>query len=208
MIAFNYRWHLISAYLITLNVTIWLGLPVQILILPFFVLLWQLSWLSMLAVLIFTFSLGNTISGFLLMGIFMGFDLPDIDISRSWISHRLLGLGHVIGRLISHRGITHSLFALVFLTAISASLDGVLRIPWSFTLGLGVSYLTHLLGDYLYNPQCKHRSPGIQLWWPSKRKVRAMWTDGHPWLTKLLLGVFPFVFLIMQLLYSAHVVLP
>ncbi|HLN23094.1 MAG TPA: metal-dependent hydrolase [Patescibacteria group bacterium] len=83
--------------------------------------------------------------------------LPDLDHPKSWLGRRLPFLSHPIAAVFGHRGITHSLLAVV--AALMA---------WSTALGwmgppLALGYLSHLAADAL-TPQ------GVPLLWPIKRR--------------------------------------
>jgi len=93
--------------------------------------------------------------------------LPDIDHRKSAFGSRVLPLSLPISAIFGHRGITHSLIAVV---AISGLLWWVFqRANWHegiavpVLVGIAVGYLSHLLGDWLTNS-------GVPLLWPSKRR--------------------------------------
>ena len=93
--------------------------------------------------------------------------LPDIDHPKSAFGSRVLPLSLPISAIFGHRGITHSLIAVV---AISGLLWWVFqRANWHegiavpVLVGIAVGYLSHLLGDWLTNS-------GVPLLWPSKRR--------------------------------------
>ncbi len=84
--------------------------------------------------------------------------LPDIDTPRSWIGSRLKIISIPLGKIIGHRGFSHSALAtglMIFLMAYGAGAN----VP--IVGGLAIGYLSHLLGDYL-TPQ------GIPFFWPKK----------------------------------------
>lgn len=105
-----------------------------------------------------------------LAGAAIGALLPDIDHHNSLITHRVPLIGPILGRLLHHRGVTHSLVALGAIGALSAfwPLQGA-------SYGLVLGYASHLLGDWATDG-------GIPLWWPAARRVKAPWTwrSGHP----------------------------
>ena len=93
--------------------------------------------------------------------------LPDIDHPKSAFGSRVLPLSLPISAIFGHRGITHSLIAVV---ALSGLLWWVFqRVNWHegiavpVLVGIAVGYLSHLLGDWLTNS-------GVPLLWPSKRR--------------------------------------
>lgn len=92
---------------------------------------------------------------------FMGSVAPDIDHPRSWIGRRLLPLSVPISAVFGHRGITHSLLAVVgfaWLIAFYSNLAGGLIFAFS------VGFLSHICGDLISNS-------GVPAFWPIKRRV-------------------------------------
>lgn len=91
----------------------------------------------------------------------LGSLLPDIDHPKSVIGSRLLPISYPISKIFGHRGITHSLFAIILMMiaiqhyAHSAS--------WAAALAIG--YLSHLLGDMM-------TPSGVPLFYPSRKKFR------------------------------------
>jgi len=97
----------------------------------------------------------------------IGSHLPDIDHPKSAFGSRVLPLSLPISAIFGHRGITHSLIAVVGMSwAIWWALHYV---HWQkgFTVpvvaGVAIGYLSHLLGDWLTNS-------GVPLLWPSKKR--------------------------------------
>lgn len=85
--------------------------------------------------------------------------LPDIDHPSSTFGRRIRPLSNLIGWIFGHRGITHSLIAVL---ALATLLARHAHIPvWG--IGLIVGYLSHLLGDWL-------TPAGIPLLWPIKNR--------------------------------------
>jgi inner membrane protein len=82
--------------------------------------------------------------------------LPDIDHPKSTFGKVIWPISGIIGGIFGHRGITHSLLAVL---AVAWFLWGHLP-PWG--LGLAVGYLSHLLADWL-------TPSGVPLMWPSRR---------------------------------------
>ena len=89
----------------------------------------------------------------LLLGALIGALLPDIDHPKSWLGRRLPLLSLPLSAIFGHRGITHSLLAVVgvvwalqqALTQWSAIHHG----HWHWVgVGVAVGYLSHLLGDF------------------------------------------------------------
>ena len=91
--------------------------------------------------------------------------LPDIDHPSSWLGRRLPFISYPISAVFGHRGITHSLIAIV---AMAFLLSGRIAIP-SVMTALIVGYLSHLFGDAF-----THK--GIPLFWPNKTAVKMPWT--------------------------------
>ena len=85
--------------------------------------------------------------------------LPDIDHPSSWVGRRLPMISRPLAAMIGHRGVTHSLIAvlacLVFLRS-----EGVRR---SVIDPLVVGYLSHLAADLL-------TTSGLRLTWPSSKR--------------------------------------
>jgi inner membrane protein len=86
--------------------------------------------------------------------------LPDIDHPKSWVGRRTRPISTAIASTFSHRGITHSAFAVIALTMLLLH-AGYRRTGVS---ALVVGYLSHLAADML-TPQ------GLRLAWP----IRATW---------------------------------
>lgn len=92
-------------------------------------------------------------------GTVLGSLLPDIDHPSSFIGRRSLGISHILNKLLGHRGLSHSLYA-VFLI----SLTSLSPLPQNFSQGLTGGYLAHIIGDYfsktgvpLFSPFSKRR---------------------------------------------------
>ncbi|MCB4820481.1 metal-dependent hydrolase [Roseicella aerolata] len=81
--------------------------------------------------------------------------LPDIDHPKSWVGRRLRPLSDLVAGAFGHRGVTHSLLALLGCGWLLQ--QGALPARWAEPLVAG--YLSHLLGDLL-TPQ------GLRLLWP------------------------------------------
>jgi inner membrane protein len=105
--------------------------------------------------------------------------LPDLDASESTIQNldfrtsrysphiRLLKLpGLLINAIFGHRGLLHSLLALVLLILATA----LVRPPIEIIAAVGVGYLSHLVLDGL-NPS------GVPLFYPAKKRIKL-----SPWL--------------------------
>ena len=81
--------------------------------------------------------------------------LPDVDHPKSWVGQRVRPLSDILGAVLGHRGVTHSLLALAGCAAVL--LDG--SVPRSVAAPLSVGYLSHLAADLL-------TPGGLRLLWP------------------------------------------
>lgn len=111
-----------------------------------------------------------------LMLVGIGSLLPDIDHPKSSFGRAVPFLSYPISAIFGHRGITHSLFAIVA-AAIILWLYG-LRL-W-FVAPLGLGYLSHLVGDVFTNS-------GAPLLWPKKNKVSFPLFNTGSWIENLFL---------------------
>lgn len=100
-----------------------------------------------------------------LAGVLLGAALPDIDHPESTVGRRVKWLSYPIRMVFGHRGITHSLLAVLGFAWVAFNFNS----PFISWLGLG--YLLHLLGDYLTNS-------GIPLFYPSSKRYRFFVTTG------------------------------
>ncbi|HTH16296.1 MAG TPA: metal-dependent hydrolase [Magnetospirillum sp.] len=88
----------------------------------------------------------------------LGALLPDIDHPQSWAGRKLKPISVPLAMLVGHRGITHSLIAVVAaLLAISAFGTAWMAAP------VAIGYLSHLAADGL-------TPSGVPLLWPSRRR--------------------------------------
>jgi len=88
---------------------------------------------------------------------------PDIDHSGSTISHRI-PLGWVVGTVLKHRGVTHSLFAALLWWALWARwLVPHVHLPEWWAVAALAGYLSHLLLDGA-------TKEGVPLLWPWPRR--------------------------------------
>ncbi|MGP1955930.1 MAG: metal-dependent hydrolase [Arsenophonus sp. NC-PY1-MAG3] len=92
--------------------------------------------------------------------------LPDIDHPKSFLGQRLKWLSIPIAKVFGHRGITHSLLAIIG-GSIFFSSDLLSRIiipiPVDFVHSMIVGYTSHLVADML-------TPAGIPLLWPCRRR--------------------------------------
>jgi len=86
--------------------------------------------------------------------------LPDIDHPKSWVGRRLRPVSDLVAGLFGHRGITHSLLAVLACGWLLR--QGALPARWAEPLVIG--YVSHLAGDLL-------TPAGLRLLWP----IRGTW---------------------------------
>ncbi len=85
--------------------------------------------------------------------------LPDIDHPASWIGRRLRVISRPLAAMIGHRGVTHSLVA-VLACLVVLRWEGLSR---AVIAPLVVGYLSHLGADLL-------TTSGLRLAWPSSKR--------------------------------------
>lgn len=104
---------------------------------------------------------------YLLGGGIIGSLLPDVDHPSSSFGRRVLPVSLLLSATFGHRGITHSLFAVVAITLLVwfglAKTGGYPDFVNPLAIGLSLGYLSHLFADYFTNS-------GVPLLWPNKRK--------------------------------------
>jgi len=88
----------------------------------------------------------------------LGALLPDIDHPQSWAGRKLRPISVPIAMVFGHRGITHSLLAVLAGVAILAFMGG----QW-MAAPVVVGYLSHLAADGM-------TPSGVPLLWPAKRR--------------------------------------
>lgn len=88
----------------------------------------------------------------------LGALLPDIDHPQSWAGRRLRIVSVPLSALVGHRGITHSLVAVIAALAALAVLGSTYA-----AAPVAVGYLSHLAADAL-------TPSGVPLLWPSRRR--------------------------------------
>ncbi len=86
--------------------------------------------------------------------------LPDIDHPQSWVGRRMPLVSRPLAALLGHRGVTHSLLAVLAGAALLAS-QGLARDALD---ALAVGYLSHLAADVL-------TPAGLRLAWPLRARV-------------------------------------
>lgn len=85
--------------------------------------------------------------------------LPDIDHPSSWVGRRLRVISRPLAAMIGHRGVTHSVLAVIACRAF-LRWQGLRR---AMIDPLVVGYLSHLAADLV-------TTSGLRLAWPSKRR--------------------------------------
>lgn len=95
------------------------------------------------------------------MAVTIGSLLPDIDTYKSWIGRRLWFISAPIQMVFGHRGITHSLIAVI---AMAALIYWWGHIGNHLVLALAFGYLAHLTGDLIANS-------GVPLLWPWDKRI-------------------------------------
>ncbi len=95
------------------------------------------------------------------VGVMIGSLLPDIDEPNSYVGRRSFGIAKTMKKVFGHRGMTHSLVALLIMAYL------LLRTSDSFFfMGIIIGYALHILED-LFSMQ------GVPLFWPfRKKKIR------------------------------------
>ncbi|MDQ0149608.1 metal-dependent hydrolase [Eubacterium multiforme] len=83
----------------------------------------------------------NELSYITLAGVSLGAVLPDIDEDKSFIERRIPIIPTIINSIFGHRGITHSLLAVVCVFLIAL----ITKKPFMF--GLFIGYLLHIVED-------------------------------------------------------------
>lgn len=103
----------------------------------------------------------------ILAGGIIGSHLPDIDHPNSAFGSRVKPLSVPISALFGHRGITHSLLAVIGMSFLIWWALNYLHWQQGFTVplvvGIAAGYLSHLAGDYFTNS-------GVPLLWPSRKR--------------------------------------
>lgn len=106
---------------------------------------------------------GVTTEPWLFIPAIIGALLPDLDQPESQIGAHVPAVSSAVKRIFGHRGVTHSLFAIVALTmATFAAGDGpVGRAMAAMCWG----YASHILGDWL-------TVKGVPFFWPMPKKFK------------------------------------
>lgn len=113
---------------------------------------------------LFAIATGRPIEAFGTMAAAIGGLLPDLDHPKSALGRRIPLVSTPISRIFGHRGITHSLLAVVVM--LLGLLTMTLQYQWSFVGWLVppilVGYLSHILGDS-FTPS------GVPIFWPKPK---------------------------------------
>lgn len=107
----------------------------------------------------------------------LGALLPDIDHPQSWAGRKVRVISVPLSLLVGHRGITHSLLAVVAGLALLATMTT----QW-MVAPVVVGYLSHLAADGL-------TPSGVPLLWPSKRRFTLNWCVTGSWIEMGLVAV-------------------
>ena len=103
----------------------------------------------------------------LLMGSTAGALLPDVDHPKSWLGRRIRFVSVPVAAVFGHRGVTHSLLAVVGLAVLlryGLAQWHLVDTRWGLVaVGVAVGYLSHILGDFVTHG-------GVPLLWPIKRR--------------------------------------
>jgi inner membrane protein len=95
-----------------------------------------------------------------MLAVIAGALLPDIDHPKSWLGRRLWFISAPLSLLIGHRGMTHSLLAVI---ALGAALTLYGPLGGYLIASVCIGYLTHMAGDFV-------TKGGIPVFWPLKRR--------------------------------------
>lgn len=113
---------------------------------------------------LFAIATDRPIDAFGTMAAAIGGLLPDLDHPESVLGRRVPIVSVPLARLFGHRGMTHSLFAVVILLMALVALTTMY--PWGgvswLVPPLIIGYLSHILGDSM-------TPSGVPLFWPRKR---------------------------------------
>ena len=113
---------------------------------------------------LFAIATGRPIDAFGTMAAAIGGLLPDLDHPESVLGRRLPLISVPLARTFGHRGMTHSLGAVMVMLTVLVSMTTAYH--WSTVAWLIppliVGYLSHILGDAM-------TPSGIPLFWPRKR---------------------------------------
>lgn len=81
------------------------------------------------------------------VGLCLGTLLPDIDEPKSWIGRRSRGVSDGTKLIFGHRGITHSIIAVLTAAVISLLLSVIIGFGAEIAVWFALGYLFHLLED-------------------------------------------------------------
>ena len=126
---------------------------------------------------------GQSITGLASLMAGLGGLLPDLDHPESTVGRRVRLISLPLSALVGHRGMTHSVLAVVGMAALMIAVTNLPALSgarWAI-LPLCVGYLSHLLGDGL-------TKGGIPLLWPSKRRYSLNLFHTNSWKETVLVG--------------------
>ncbi len=89
----------------------------------------------------------DTLSVSAVLALTLGATFPDVDEPHSWIGRRTRGISDFIHALFGHRGITHSLMGLLFISLVTLLLTNIVGINVLFGVYFVLGYALHLLED-------------------------------------------------------------
>ncbi|NEZ61035.1 metal-dependent hydrolase [Adonisia turfae] len=113
--------------------------------------------------------------------------LPDLDHPGSALGRRLKLISLPLSAVVGHRGVTHSLLAVVALIGVLVTVATVpvySHLGWLIT-PLTIGYLSHILGDSL-------TPSGVPLFWPRKTTYSMNLFKTRSWQETLFVGLFTF----------------
>lgn len=111
--------------------------------------------------------------------------MPDLDHPESALGRRMLLVSVPISSLCGHRGVTHSLLAVVvllWLLVAVTTLPAYQHLAWLIT-PLIIGYLSHILGDSL-------TPSGVPLLWPRKGNYSFNLFKTRSWQETVCVGIF------------------
>ena len=101
----------------------------------------------------------------LLSATLVGSILPDIDEPNSYAGRSNRGTSHLIKALFGHRGITHSLLGLAFISAIIYAVIYYYQLDIQYLIFFNIGYLSHIMTDLL-------TKSGVPLLFPYKKNLK------------------------------------
>ncbi len=136
---------------------------------------------------LFAIATGRPIDVFGTMAAAIGGLLPDLDHPESVLGRRLPLLSVPLANTFGHRGMTHSLGAVLVMLAVLIGITTAYHwntVAW-LVPPLIVGYLSHILGDAM-------TPSGVPLFWPRKRTYSFNLFKTFSWQETVSVGVFTF----------------